>query len=48
MKNIIKKLLVYTTTSCILTSSYNIKTSSNDIIEKIKLLQHKKIQQIIK
>lgn len=34
MKNIIKKLLVYATTSCILTSSYNVKTSSNDIIEK--------------
>ena len=34
MKNIIKKLLVYTTTSCILTSSYNVKTSSDDTIEK--------------
>lgn len=48
MKKIIKKLLVYTTTSCILTSSYNVKTSSNDTIEKSKLLQHKKIQRIIK
>lgn len=34
MKKIIKKILAYTTTSCILTSSYNVKTSSNDTIEK--------------